>query len=95
MSNLSDVAEAVATKADSEAAMVITTGDGTSDIGGYIDDEEIDCHPIEPSLWMLALHIHHIHQTANASGGDASFQEIIEDALARLNRSYEVSADEV
>ena len=88
MSNLSDVAERITDSGDTNASVVITTGDGVSDIGGHIS-EDIDEHPVEPSLWMLALHIHHVRQSARDAGGDADAGDVVVAALERLNRSQE------
>lgn len=81
-SDLSDVAEKIVEAGDLEAAVVIGTGEGVSDIGAFVD--ETQAHPAEPSLWMLALHIHHIRRTAHAAGGNATVDDIVTGALKRL-----------
>ena len=88
MSNLSEVAERLTEAGGTNATVVITTGDGVSDIGGHISDD-VDEHPIEPSLWMLALHIHHVRQSARGAGGDATIDDVVTGALERLKASYE------
>lgn len=88
MSDLSDVAERIADEADTDAAVVITSDEHQSDIGGYVTDD-LDDHPIEPSLWMLALHIVHVRDAARGAGGDATVNDVVTGALERLQASYE------
>jgi len=92
MSDLSDISERVVDEAGTEAAVVVTTGDGRSDIGWYVTDD-LDEHPVEPSLWMLAVHIDHIRRTAREAGGDATVEHVVAGALERLKASYEEGPD--
>ena len=93
MSNLSDVAESVTEDHGTDAAVVITSNGDVSNIGGHIS-EDVAEHPIERSLWMLALHIDHIRRTSHAAGGNATVEDVVTDALKLLEAHYEEPADE-
>lgn len=46
----------------------------------------VDVDPRYASLWMLGSHIHHVTQSAQGAGGDATMEAVAQDAIQYVRR---------
>jgi len=76
---------------DTDAVMLIITGDGASDTFPAVHD---DVDPRTASLWLLAAHIHHVASAARASGdGTATMQDVAHDAIQLLSDHHDAPVE--
>lgn len=88
MTNDTPTAEDIVDTTDAEAAVILTTNGDESDIDAHTAPQD-DVHPASLGLWMLALHIDHLTQSARGAGGSATHVDVAKDALEMLSEVYD------